>query len=56
MLVDGVPGIVIAPAGRLQAVIRLRFHDGRITAVDVIGDPRRLADTAITLFSRGKAR
>jgi RNA polymerase sigma-70 factor, ECF subfamily len=48
-LVNGAPGIVIAPAGRLEAVIRLTIHADRITAFDVIGDPRRLAAMSVTL-------
>jgi RNA polymerase sigma factor (sigma-70 family) len=51
VLVDGSPGIVIAPAGRLHAVIRLSIHSGRVTAIDVIGDPRRLAAAAVTLLA-----
>lgn len=49
-LIRGVPGIVIAPAGRLQLMIRLSIHSGRITAIDVIGDRLRLADTTVNLL------
>ncbi|MFI1578843.1 sigma-70 family RNA polymerase sigma factor [Embleya sp. NPDC020630] len=42
-LVDGRPGIVIAPGGRLFAVLRLSFADGRITDIEVIAEPARLA-------------
>ena len=55
-LVDGSPGIVIAPAGRLHAVIRLSIHSGRVTAIDVIGDPRRLAAAVILLADRSDGR
>jgi RNA polymerase sigma-70 factor (ECF subfamily) len=48
-LVDGYPGIVIAPAGRLQAVLRLTIHAGRIHTIDVIGDTRRLNAITLTL-------
>ncbi|GAA3733776.1 sigma-70 family RNA polymerase sigma factor [Plantactinospora mayteni] len=48
-LVDGSPGIVIAPRGRLMAVLRLTVEAGRISAVDVIGDRDRLDRVAITL-------
>jgi RNA polymerase sigma factor (sigma-70 family) len=41
-LVDGAVGIVFAPAGRLQVVLRLAISVGRITAVEVIADPDRL--------------
>jgi RNA polymerase sigma-70 factor (ECF subfamily) len=50
-LLDGAPGIVIAPAGRLLAVIRLTIRHGRITAIDIIGDPQRLASIAVALPS-----
>lgn len=41
-LVDGTPGIVIAPLGRLYAVLRLTLDDGWITEIDVIADPAQL--------------
>jgi RNA polymerase sigma factor (sigma-70 family) len=42
-LVDGTVGLVVAPLGRLFAVLRLTVEDGRITEVDVVADPARLA-------------
>lgn len=41
-LVDGTPGIVVAPRGRLLIVLRLTIEHGRITEIDVIADPTRL--------------
>ncbi|QXJ23194.1 sigma-70 family RNA polymerase sigma factor [Actinomadura graeca] len=41
-LVDGAPGAVVAPLGRLQLVLRLRIDGGRVTAIDVVTDPGRL--------------
>jgi RNA polymerase sigma-70 factor (ECF subfamily) len=41
-LVDGLPGLVVAPAGRLRLVLRIAVEGGRITVIDVIGDPARL--------------
>lgn len=41
-LVDGAPGVVVAPLGRLLAVLRVTVDDGRITEFDVIADPARL--------------
>jgi hypothetical protein len=38
-LVDGMPGIVVAPRGRLFAALRLKIGHGRITEIDVIADP-----------------
>jgi RNA polymerase sigma factor (sigma-70 family) len=41
-LVDGMPGIIVAPRGRLFSVLRLRIEQGRITEIDVIGELARL--------------
>lgn len=41
-LVDGGVGLVIAPRGRLTRVLRFTFAEGRIAALEVIGDPERL--------------
>ncbi len=43
-LVDGAVGLVFAPRGRLQRVLRFEFDDaGRIRAAEVVSDPARLA-------------
>ncbi|MFG2903697.1 sigma-70 family RNA polymerase sigma factor [Kitasatospora sp. NPDC048286] len=42
-LVDGVPGILIAPGGRLRLVLRLAVADGRVAGYEVVADPARLA-------------
>jgi RNA polymerase sigma-70 factor, ECF subfamily len=42
-LVDGTVGLVFAPVGRLQIVIKLTVSaDRKVTAMDVIADPDRL--------------
>jgi hypothetical protein len=41
-LVGGMPGIIVAPRGRLFFVLRLRIEQGRITEIDVIGELARL--------------
>ncbi|HTV83430.1 MAG TPA: sigma-70 family RNA polymerase sigma factor [Acidobacteriaceae bacterium] len=41
-LVDGLVGAVIAPRGRLFRVLRFTFADGRIAAIEVMGDPERM--------------
>jgi RNA polymerase sigma-70 factor (ECF subfamily) len=48
-MVDGSPGIVSAPTGHLEAVLRLRVRAGRIEEIDIIGEPQRLVSVAITL-------
>lgn len=49
VLVDGAPGIALAPAGRLQAVLRIGIGEGRIHTIDIIGDPDRLRSVALAL-------
>jgi RNA polymerase sigma-70 factor (ECF subfamily) len=49
---DGHPGLVVAPAGHLYAALRLTITANRITRIDVIGNPTRLAALTITLPHR----
>jgi RNA polymerase sigma factor (sigma-70 family) len=42
-LVDGVPGIVHAPDGRLTTVLAFSYRGDRISGVEVIAEPARLA-------------
>jgi RNA polymerase sigma factor (sigma-70 family) len=48
-LVDGTPGIIVAPRGRLFAVLRVRVDDGRVSEVEVIADPARLRRVALAV-------
>lgn len=50
-LVDGSPGLIWAPKGRLARVLRFTFADGRITRVDIIANPDRLAALALAVLS-----
>jgi RNA polymerase sigma factor (sigma-70 family) len=49
-LVDGAVGLVVAPYGRLFACLRLRVHNGKVTEIDVIGDPERLDAVDLALL------
>jgi RNA polymerase sigma-70 factor (ECF subfamily) len=50
LLIDGAPGIAIAPGGRLLAVLCIGVgEDGRIHAIDIAGDPDRLRLMALQL-------
>ncbi|MEQ4299968.1 sigma-70 family RNA polymerase sigma factor [Plantactinospora sp. B6F1] len=49
--VDGGPGIVIAPRGRLMVVLRLSVEAGRIRTIEVIGDRDRLDRVTIGVFA-----
>ena len=43
LLVDGTVGVVMAPGGHLLGVGRLEIRNGRITVMEMIADPERLA-------------
>lgn len=48
--IDGAPGIAIAPAGRLQALLRILIgNDGRIHAIDIVGGADRLRTATLAL-------
>ncbi len=42
MLVDGVPGLVAAPGGRVSRVLTFRVEGGRIASIEAIAGPERL--------------
>jgi RNA polymerase sigma factor (sigma-70 family) len=41
-MVEGSVGLIVAPRGRLFRVLQFTFTNGRIAAMEVIGDPARL--------------
>jgi RNA polymerase sigma factor (sigma-70 family) len=43
VLADGAPAVLVAPNGRLLLVLGVTIRGGRITAVEAIADPDRLA-------------
>ena len=52
VLIDGAPGIVIAPRGRAQALLLIGVGtDDRIHAIDIIGDPDRIHRAVLALPS-----
>ena len=42
VLVDGVPGIVYAPGGKVEIVLAFSYRDDRIAGIEVIADAARL--------------
>lgn len=50
-LVDGAPGVIVAPHGRLLIALRLTIDSGRVTEIDVIGDPTRLDELPLALMT-----
>jgi len=49
VLVNGIPGIAIAPAGRVEALVQIGIDDERIHTIDIIGDPDRLKSAILGL-------
>lgn len=41
-LVDGAPGAVVVPRGKLVTALEFAVIDGKITEIEVIADPARL--------------
>jgi RNA polymerase sigma-70 factor (ECF subfamily) len=49
-LVNGAPGLIMAPRGRLLIALAFTFSGDRISQIDVIGDPDRLAALDLALL------
>jgi RNA polymerase sigma factor (sigma-70 family) len=50
VLINGAVGLVIAPRGRLFRVLRFTFTEGKISAIDVIGDRTQLANLDLAVL------
>lgn len=49
VLIDGVPGIAVAPAGHVEALLQIDIEDGRIQTIDIVGDADRLKSAVLAL-------
>ncbi|ADD39946.1 sigma-70 family RNA polymerase sigma factor [Stackebrandtia nassauensis] len=49
VLIDGAVGLLMAPGGRLRLVLRFGFDGERITGIDVVADPARLAELELAV-------
>ena len=49
-LVNGAAGVVIAPHGRPVAVLAFTVADGRIVAIEALGDPVRLQQLDLSVL------
>ena len=49
VLINGVPGIAIAPAGRVEALLQIGIEDGRIQTIDIVGDADRVKSAVLAL-------
>jgi RNA polymerase sigma factor (sigma-70 family) len=53
MLIDGIPGVVIASGGRVQVLLQIGIgEDDRIHAITITADAERLSGVALTLPHR----
>jgi RNA polymerase sigma-70 factor, ECF subfamily len=43
-LIDGSVGLILAPRGKLSKAMIFTFTNGKVTRLDVIGDPARLRE------------
>jgi RNA polymerase sigma-70 factor (ECF subfamily) len=48
-LLDGNPGLVMAPGGRLTRALLFSFAGDRVTSIDVIADPARLRELDVSV-------
>jgi RNA polymerase sigma-70 factor (ECF subfamily) len=49
-LVNGAPGLIMAPRGRLMIALALTFSGDKISQIDVVADPDRLAQLDLGLL------
>ena len=49
-LVNGAPGLITAPRGRLMVALAFTFSGDKISQIDVIGEPDRLAALDLALL------
>ena len=51
-VVDGNVGLIWAPGGQLRRVLQLTIANGRISQIEIIGDPVRLAELEIAVLEK----
>src|SRR5262245_8396913 len=49
-LIDGIPGLIVAPRGRLTRVLTFSFAQNAIAQINVLADPARLGELEIALL------
>jgi RNA polymerase sigma factor (sigma-70 family) len=49
-LVDGAIGVVVAPRGKLARALRFTIANGKITEIEVIGNPARLGELDVSII------
>jgi hypothetical protein len=54
-LVDGDPGLVWAPGGKPRVVFGFSITDGRIVAIDLMADPKRLGELDLVILEQERS-
>ena len=49
VLVNGAVGVVVPPRGRLVRALQFTIADGKITEIEVIGNPARLGELDVSM-------
>jgi RNA polymerase sigma-70 factor (ECF subfamily) len=49
-LIDGSVGFILAPRGKLSRALTFTVRDGKVTQLEVIGDPARLRKLNIAVL------
>jgi hypothetical protein len=47
--VNGAIGVVMAPRGRLSRALTFKIANGKISEIEVIGDPARLGELDVSI-------
>jgi hypothetical protein len=55
-LVDGAIGVVMAPQGRVVRALQFTIAHGKITAIEVIGNPARLGELDVSIVDKDADR
>jgi RNA polymerase sigma factor (sigma-70 family) len=50
-LINGTVGVVVAPHGRLVRALRFTIADGKITEIEIIGNPARLGELEVSIVN-----
>lgn len=51
MLIDGAPGLVLAPRGKLLRVLRFIIREGKIAEIEIVGEPERLRRMQLAILA-----
>jgi RNA polymerase sigma factor (sigma-70 family) len=51
VLVNGAPGVLVAPHGRLASVMCFTVRNGKVAAIDVLADPARLDQLGLAAWA-----